>query len=654
LIRPNKFAGDCSNPECQSRNRVKPGEGHVSRVGSTYKVFHKECLSPEVVGQAVAAERGRVEDILHEFDDFAPSEYQRHIQHVWFTTTNHILVNAVAGSGKTKTILWLLSALQDVPKHRKPRVLLCCFGREIKAELSNRIIPGSADAKTLNAVGHRMIRDWLQPRGIGIEFDKDKLAKIVKRLFPVNDLELCEFHGDRPWPLREAFRIVVGRNADPLAHDAAINAELLKVYERNLYCRKTVTDLANLRRATLSNDDKSLSEIYSVELPNACDDEMQRDCMGSISSSVTRVLDECRRMALEEGVVGYGDQVWIPVTTEGMRCFPYDEIFVDEAQDLNEAQFQLLLKIRKVPGKLRRPARIVFVGDRKQAVFGFRGAGMGMLDRIKAGLEEFAKRGDYAVSELDLSFCYRCPSKVIDYVLSKGHVTQIKSSPGSFPGSVEKIKDAGSWDSGKWNELLDERAMILCRTNAPLANAYLKVLKTGRAVSMRGRKSGCYSKLLRLSAKSSGPGGIPGMVKRARKSSQRMIENLWKIGRKPQAITVADTYECLLILSEDCETVQEFRSLLGRVFEDGKEGGVVLSTVHQAKGLEADTVVILRPDLLPMLFFARTEDQVNQEKNLEYVGLTRPKKRLVIAEPMSKEDLKKGIRSLFPGIKLED
>jgi superfamily I DNA/RNA helicase len=54
---------------------------------------------------------------------------------------------------------------------------------------------------------------------------------------------------------------------------------------------------------------------------------------------------------------------------------------------------------------------------------------------------------------------------------------------------------------------------------------------------------------------------------------------------------------------------------------------VWLSTIHRAKGDEAERVYILRPDLLPHPR-ARTPQQQEQEQNLRYVAFTRAKEAL--------------------------
>ena len=60
--------------------------------------------------------------------------------------------------------------------------------------------------------------------------------------------------------------------------------------------------------------------------------------------------------------------------------------------------------------------------------------------------------------------------------------------------------------------------------------------------------------------------------------------------------------------------------------DEGKEG-IQLSTIHKAKGLEADNVFIICPSLIPSRL-ARTEEEEAEEKRLQYVMCTRPKESL--------------------------
>jgi superfamily I DNA/RNA helicase len=77
-----------------------------------------------------------------------------------------------------------------------------------------------------------------------------------------------------------------------------------------------------------------------------------------------------------------------------------------------------------------------------------------------------------------------------------------------------------------------------------------------------------------------------------------------------------------------------FNKWINKFFDEDVNGCVTLSTVHKAKGLEAENVFILDVSKMPHPM-AKTESQKIQELNLKYVALTRSKSYLgfVAAKP---------------------
>jgi superfamily I DNA/RNA helicase len=90
--------------------------------------------------------------------------------------------------------------------------------------------------------------------------------------------------------------------------------------------------------------------------------------------------------------------------------------------------------------------------------------------------------------------------------------------------------------------------------------------------------------------------------------------------------TMLDKIEAIEILSGDLVLVSDVTKKIQSIFSDEKSG-IVLSTIHKAKGLESDNVFILNQDLMPSRW-ARKDWEKEQEQNLIYVAYTRAKHKL--------------------------
>ena len=123
-----------------------------------------------------------------------------------------------------------------------------------------------------------------------------------------------------------------------------------------------------------------------------------------------------------------------------------------------------------------------------------------------------------------------------------------------------------------------------------------------------------------------------------------MVKKVGNRGKKEpensiQAITFCDKIECIKSISEQCSTFGDMDSKLSNLFTDYEDGRyITLSTIHKAKGLEADRVFIILPDTLPLRWRGQQEWEKEQEMNLKYVAITRAKKELYFVD-LNEEDL---------------
>ena len=367
-----------------------------------------------------------------------------------------------------------------------------------------------------------------------------------------------------------------------------------------------LVDFARFNLAQTAEEVKSLAVKYDVPIFfDECD-------------VVIKVLEWGKT---ELNSIDYADMVWLPVELSmNARAFQKDFIFIDECQDQSLMSIELFLKCFK------RGTRFIAVGDEDQCINTFCGSSE----------EAFQYMKDYPkTSQFDLPICYRCPKTVVE--LAKTLVPDIECREDAPKGDIiEKC----------WTSSLRSGDMVLCRSKAPLLKVYTKLLRKGIQCHIKGQDIGTNLKKLieevdieelNTNLKSDGV-------------FVRLYDNLFEIRNKLmeskgldyQDATLTnyitnsyDMIKALTVLAENYTTKTELLSHIDEIFDETREG-VILSTIHKAKGLEADNVYILCNSSMPSSL-AKKEWEKNAEQNLIYVAYTRAKKKLGF---ISEEEIK--------------
>lgn len=367
-----------------------------------------------------------------------------------------------------------------------------------------------------------------------------------------------------------------------------------------------LVDFARFNLAQTAEEVKSLAVKYDVPIFfDECD-------------VVIKVLEWGKT---ELNSIDYTDMVWLPVELSmNARFLQKDFIFIDECQDQSLMSIELFLKCFK------RGTRFIAVGDEKQCINTFCGSSE----------EAFQYMKDYPkTTQFDLPICYRCPRTVVE--LAKTLVPDIKCREDAPKGDIiEKC----------WTSSLRSGDMVLCRSKAPLLKVYTKLLRKGIQCYIKGQDIGTNLKKLieevdieelNTNLKSDGV-------------FVRLYDNLFEIRNKlmeskgldyqdatltSYITNMYDMIKALTVLAENYTTKTELLSHIDEMFDETREG-VILSTIHKAKGLEADNVYILCNSSMPSSL-AKKEWEKNAEQNLIYVAYTRAKKKLGF---ISEEEIK--------------
>lgn len=309
--------------------------------------------------------------------------------------------------------------------------------------------------------------------------------------------------------------------------------------------------------------------------------------------------------------IDYTDMVWLPnVLYLKPLGLLFDFIMVDECQDMNKAERELVLKCFKMG------TRMMSVGDSSQMLYAFSGGDPESFNALKSIPNTKC---------LPLSISYRCGKSIVDF--AKKIVPTIEAADNAVDGQVVKNVSLDAVKDGD---------MILCRNNAPLVQIYNEFLKLGKKSFIRGKDIGNNLKAIvkstkqdELNADCKADGVFVRLYDDLFVSRNKLME---KFGidaetamNSPQIQNKLDMINALEILAEGIKTSEEIIEKIDEIFpKRDKKDGISLSTIHKAKGLEANNVFIACDSLMPSKS-AKKDWEIRQEYNLMYVAYTRAK-----------------------------
>lgn len=504
--------------------------------------------------------------------EFKPSAYQAALFEEISTGQGNVSVNAVAGSGKTTTLV------QGSKLTKSDNALFLAFNKSIVGELSSRLA-GAMQCRTNHSLGMGAVRSALV-RG------RKKL-----KVRPNKYRDIIDSHKDD----------IVATVERGLTADGMSQAEKAKVAFKAPYTLKSLVALSQL---TLTGS-KDLEGLLSIYYHYGLDSDFEYPSL--LLSWVDKILFEGELLAKHSLEIDFNDMLWLPCIWE-LIPDQYEWLFVDECQDLSAAQLSLIQQ------SLKRGGRAIFVGDKRQAIYGFAGADNQSFSKIITTMNS---------KELPLSICYRCPKKVIG--LAQAIVPEIEPSEWAIEGVVDTIKLEKLPSQLKCGDL------ILCRTTAPLIKLCIQLIAKRIPASVKGRDIG---KLLTSIVEEIAT--IPGFCyqefpKFLDDYFQAKLARLASLKNPESAIqSLEDRVEGLLACYEgfsDCSDITCLAKEITDLFSD-ESSSIQLATVHRTKGLESNRVFILKPEKLPLTWKNQLSWQYEQEMNLRYVALTRAKQEL--------------------------
>tara|TARA_R110000796_G_scaffold96719_1_gene203230 strand:+ start:694232 stop:695821 length:1590 start_codon:yes stop_codon:yes gene_type:complete len=497
---------------------------------------------------------------------FNPTAYQLEIyKQIQFGKSN-LVINAVAGSGKTTTIL---KSIDLIPARNRLKIAFVAFNKRISEELKRKL-PSKITVSTMHGMGLYCIR----------HANKGKLPKIDQYNQKLR---------------RQLFELAI-------QFDWLIQSQLEFSEDFKLRIRDYVNQLVplmDLCKLYLATDSKSIELVSNRHgFNNLNNNDFSRIEFAFKSIYKTPDFSE----------ISLADMIFYPAQ-EFVPMFKYDFVFVDECQDLNKCQQKCVELMVKDGG------RFIAVGDPKQAIYGFQGSDI-------EAFESFSKRPN--TKTLQLSDCFRCSKIIVEFaqVLNSNIRPSIKAEPGNI--------DYGSYLDAESGDF------VLCRLNAPLVSLCIKYLKRGIQASVSDAELDVALKNM-IKAHSSSSSSIQDLfnsvntfIANLRSTLLGKGLSLEEVERNTDIQSFSDKLSVLQVLAHECHSPIDIIRKIDSIFSSDSDG-IILSSIHKSKGLEAHRVFILGDELMP-LKKAELDWEKEQEKNLMYVAYTRAKSELIFIQ----------------------
>lgn len=481
-------------------------------------------------------------------------------------TSDSLRLDAVAGSGKTTTLLMAARGLKPDQK-----IIALAFNKNIADELSKKF-PSHVHCKTLNGVGNGV---WLKFQGKR-QLDSRKLGDLTSKWCKEN---LEDKEAELLW---NVIRTVVS---------TVKSRGLIPEEWANKVTKPAPNFTVEIVQAIMeANDLDAFNEELVFEA-------VRQIMLTSISEAFTSRID-------------FDDQIYMSTYFAPDEYWPqYDVVMVDEAQDLSNMQHDMI-------ERLGAKSRLIVVGDERQAIYGWRGASCNSLGELtdRFGLKKFP-----------LTVSFRCPERVIRE--AQRIVPYIQAhKPG---GVVETYQSEDGRTPSFFLDNLQLGSVVLCRNNAPLIKLGFALITAGVPCYFTGKDIAAGLKKIVQGL----PEGQPVLMALANWYAEE-TDNLVAKKRYDAVERLTDKYEALESIYLGAKATDKRTMIVGidRLFmRQPTESAIELSTIHKAKGKEWGVVYFLNRHLIPGKWVAEayanevpgSEDLMTQEKNLEYVAITR-------------------------------
>lgn len=233
-------------------------------------------------------------------------------------TNDNLMINALAGTGKTSTLEMVERAVKTKP------VLYLVFNKKNADEATSRML-STTTVRTFNSIGHRI---WAASQSKNLKLNSKKSGDILREII-----------GEAPKRTQNELWASY--------HEVVAGVALAKA-------------LGYVPNGVFPNAKRLITQREFHRMLEERPDDLTSDLINAVLvRSIKTSYD---------GTIDYNDQIYMPALFGG--TFPkFPLVLVDEYQDLSPVNHAMLARLVK--------HRLIGVGDPFQNIYGFRGASAG-------------------------------------------------------------------------------------------------------------------------------------------------------------------------------------------------------------------------------------------------------------------------------------
>lgn len=362
------------------------------------------------------------------------------------------------------------------------------------------------------------------------------------------------------------------------------------------------------------------------------------------------VISEQERALYEkvpENMIGFDDL--ITLTVKLFNDFPdilksyrekYKYISVDEYQDIDENQYKLIRYL--VPDN----GNICAIGDPNQAIYGFRGGNSKFFNNFKEdyknvqiinlknnyrSTESIVNASNQMIESYNIISRYDKPHEKITIHTAptdKAEAEFVVSSIENLIGGHSFFSIDSARTDGDFEDLSFSDFAILYRTSSQLKPILEALERSGMPFVKLSDDMLCDNKAIRMLLKSLN-------------DLQPVSEQLKNINEEFKSQISDYILKYLEQIAINCSSKNEFIHEVSLLREsdtlDKRADRISLMTLHASKGLEFKCVFIVGNEngLIP-LYKAQSPEEIEEERRLLYVGMTRAKQRLFLSRAIKR------------------